>query len=236
MRNECSIVRDILPLYIEDMVSDDTATFVEEHLKNCSECQKELAKFKVATEIEIVSKETVLTHQEEAAPLKTLKRKLRRRQIISMLLSFIIAAVFIGSAAFVLFVRGTPAGSENIKVETEIQPSETGYLNQEFVIHITQMYDEPISVSVKDVYQTDESGKYVYDEYGHKILSGFEITVREIPFGNDPNNFTMGYKYDKETIPGDDFDITFTVKFKDTVVVYSVVEEGLFTPQSGISQ
>ena len=236
MRNECSIVRDILPLYIEDMVSDDTASFVEEHLKGCPECQKELAKQKAATEIEIVSKETVLTHQEEAAPLRTLKRKLRRRQIISMVLSFIVAVVFIGSGAFILFSWGVPAGSENFKVETEIQYSETGYLNQEFALHITQMHDEPLSVSVKDVYQTDEYGKYVYDEYGHKILNGYEITVREIPFGNDPNNFTMGYKYDKETAPSDDFDFTFTVKFKDTVVVYSVAEEGLFTPQSGMSQ
>lgn len=236
MRNDCSIVRDILPLYIEDMVSDDTASFVDEHLKSCSECQKELAKLKAATEIEIVSKKAVLTHQAEAAPLKTLKRKLRRRQIISVLLSFIVTAVFIGSAVFVLFIRGIPAGSENIKVETEIQHSKTGYLNQEFVIHITQMYDKPLSVSVKNVYQTDESGKYFYNEYGHKILAGYEITVREIPFGNDPNNFTMGYKYDKETAPGDDFDFTFIVKYKDTVAVYSVVEGGLFIPQSGISQ
>ena len=236
MRNECSIVRDLLPLYIEDMVSDDTDLFVAEHLESCPECQKELAKQKAATEIEIVSKETVLTQQEEAAPLRTLKRKLRRKQIVSMVLSFIVAAVFIGSGAFILFSRGVPAGSENFKVETEIQYSETGYLNQEFALHITQMHDEPLSVSVKDVYQTDEDGKYVYDEYGHKILSGYEITVREIPFGNDPNNFTIGYKYDEDTAPGDDFDFTFTVKFKDTVVVYSVAEEGLFTPQSGMPQ
>ncbi len=237
MRNECSIVRDILPLYIEDMVSDDTASFVGEHLKNCSECQKELAKFKVAAEIGIVSKETVLTHQEEAAPLKTLKRKLRRRQIISMLLSFIIAAVFTGSVVFVLFIWGIPADSENIKLETEIQSDTGGYLNQEFVLHITQMYDRPLSESVREVYQTDENGKYIYDEYGHKITIGYEIAVREIPFGGyNPNNFTIGYRYDGETAPGDDFDFTFTIKFRDTVVVYSVFEEGLFIPQSDTSQ
>lgn len=236
MRNECSIVRDILPLYIEDMVSDDTALFVEEHLKNCSECQKELAKLKATAEIEIMSKETVLVHQEEAAPLKTLKRKLWRKQIITIVLSFLAAAVFIGGVVFVLFSWGVPISSDNIKLETEIQYSDTGYLNQEFVLHIFQMYDKPLGVSVNDVYQTDENGNYVYNEYGHKITVGYEITVREIPFGNDPNNFTIGYKYDGETVPSDNFDFTFTVKFKDTVVVYSVVEEGLFIPQSDISQ
>ena len=33
MKNECSYVRDVLPLYFENMVSEDTAAFVEEHLK-----------------------------------------------------------------------------------------------------------------------------------------------------------------------------------------------------------
>ena len=39
MKNECNIVRDILPLYLEDMVSEDTANFIKEHLKDCPECR-----------------------------------------------------------------------------------------------------------------------------------------------------------------------------------------------------
>ena len=31
MENRCNIIRDILPLYIEDMVSPDTTAFLEEH-------------------------------------------------------------------------------------------------------------------------------------------------------------------------------------------------------------
>lgn len=236
MKNECSIIRDILPLYVEDMVSDDTASFVKEHLENCPACQEELAKLKSSAGIELVSKDTMLAQENAAAPLKTLKRKLRRKQIITMTVSFLVAAVLIGGAVFVLFSWGVPTSSEGIKVETEIQYSETGYLNQEFALHIFQMEDKPLGVSVKNVYQTDEYGKYVYDEYGHKIVVGYEITVREIPLGNDPNNFTIGYRYDEATAPSDDFDFTFTIKFKDTVVVYSVVEEGLFIPQGDISQ
>ena len=29
MKNECSIIRDILPLYVENMVSEDTSEFVK---------------------------------------------------------------------------------------------------------------------------------------------------------------------------------------------------------------
>ena len=42
MKNECSYVRDVLPLYFENMVSEDTAAFVEEHLKTCPGCFSEL--------------------------------------------------------------------------------------------------------------------------------------------------------------------------------------------------
>lgn len=46
MKNECSIVCDLLPLYAEDMVSEDTAEFVKEHLGNCPTCRAELEKLR----------------------------------------------------------------------------------------------------------------------------------------------------------------------------------------------
>ena len=42
MKQECSIVQDLLPLYVEDMVSPETAEFVGEHLKSCETCQAEV--------------------------------------------------------------------------------------------------------------------------------------------------------------------------------------------------
>jgi len=41
MKNECSYVRDVLPLYIENMVREETGVFVREHLENCPECTAE---------------------------------------------------------------------------------------------------------------------------------------------------------------------------------------------------
>ena len=46
MKTECSVVRDLLPLYAENMVSAETAQYVSEHLKACDKCQAELAKLK----------------------------------------------------------------------------------------------------------------------------------------------------------------------------------------------
>ena len=39
MKNECSVVQDLLPLYLEEMVQENTASFVKEHLVQCPRCR-----------------------------------------------------------------------------------------------------------------------------------------------------------------------------------------------------
>lgn len=41
MRNECNIVKDLLPLYIDGAVSEDSRKLVEEHTAICEDCAKE---------------------------------------------------------------------------------------------------------------------------------------------------------------------------------------------------
>ena len=40
---ECGIIRDLLPLYQEGMLSPDSVEFVEGHLKTCPDCRAERA-------------------------------------------------------------------------------------------------------------------------------------------------------------------------------------------------
>ena len=51
--NNCNIVKDLLPLYKENLLSDESKKFVEDHLKSCSECENLLK-----DKIEIESKNT----------------------------------------------------------------------------------------------------------------------------------------------------------------------------------
>ena len=41
MENEkiCKIVQDLLPNYIENLTSEETNIFIEEHLNTCSNCK-----------------------------------------------------------------------------------------------------------------------------------------------------------------------------------------------------
>ena len=51
MKVSCDIVKDILPLYAEDMVSNATKKVVEEHICDCADCSKELEVLKQAQKL-----------------------------------------------------------------------------------------------------------------------------------------------------------------------------------------
>ncbi len=40
MKNDCKIVQDLLPNYIEKVTSKETNEYIEKHMKNCEECTK----------------------------------------------------------------------------------------------------------------------------------------------------------------------------------------------------
>lgn len=84
MRNECSIIQDLLPLYAENMVRSDTAAFVEAHLKGCATCRKDYEKTREPQPAQELS---------DAAPLLKLSRKMKvkRIQTIALTALFVIA-------------------------------------------------------------------------------------------------------------------------------------------------
>ena len=91
MRNECNIIRDLLPLYAENMVSSDTSDFVEEHLKGCEACRKEYENAKEPRPAQEIS---------DTAPLLKLSRKLKIKRIQTIALTAVfVTALFVSAFA-----------------------------------------------------------------------------------------------------------------------------------------
>ncbi len=92
MKNECNIIRDILPLYAEKMVSDDTVAFVQEHLKGCPACRAELEKMR----------EPVQPAPDiDTAPLKRLKKALMVEKVQTVLCTVVLLlALVLSGLAF----------------------------------------------------------------------------------------------------------------------------------------
>jgi len=90
MKISCNIIRDLLPLYAEDLASEDTRALVEEHLRDCEDCTNVLNTMKKATPIPV-----------EASPesLDKVKRIIRRRRTVSVMAA-VMTVITIASAVF----------------------------------------------------------------------------------------------------------------------------------------
>ncbi len=95
MENECSVVKDLLPLYQENMVSEDTAIFLREHLATCSECGAYLQSYELNSHVV----DTVdLARNREA-----LQFKRRLRKVILSISLNILRLVALAFTVFMVF-------------------------------------------------------------------------------------------------------------------------------------
>lgn len=99
MKNECSFVRDVLPLYFENMVSEDTAAFVKEHIEHCPECAAELEKMKDPDGLEVF---TTDTQDNGAEPLNAIRRKLNKRNRTIVGITVLVTTVIVLLGAYLI--------------------------------------------------------------------------------------------------------------------------------------
>ena len=78
MTLDCCVVRDLLPLYVENMVSDQTAELIKQHLMDCPDCQKEYESFKDGGRLDALDTPLNSAPAEEK-PFKKLMQKLNRQ-------------------------------------------------------------------------------------------------------------------------------------------------------------
>ncbi len=135
MKRECGIVRDLLPLYAENMVSEDTAAFVTEHLETCPACRGELENLRDPMEARTRPQPDM-----DAGPLKRLKKALlmKKAQTIlctaALLLALVLSAIsfltvpeyFVYSPELVTVTEG-----ENGTVTLSFSRSVTNYTFQQ---------------------------------------------------------------------------------------------------------
>lgn len=70
MRLPCAVTRDLLPLYAEKMVEQETKELIERHLTDCQACRQKLSELNTDTGAPV----------ETVKPLQSLKKQIRKRR------------------------------------------------------------------------------------------------------------------------------------------------------------
>ena len=97
----CNIIRDILPLYLDDVVSDETKQMVEEHLQSCASCRAEASAMKK----DVILPASKTQRLAEAKVIKGIRTKIFRKKVI---VSAVTVAAVLAVAAGVYALLALP--------------------------------------------------------------------------------------------------------------------------------
>lgn len=99
---KCEIIRDLLPLYMDNVCSRESSQLVEDHLAGCKECREEKQKMKQSTELDEMS---VQQNMDEEKLLEQGKKNIEDKVKRDFLFKGAVIDLFINAfiAAFVLY-------------------------------------------------------------------------------------------------------------------------------------
>ena len=101
MKYDHDVIKDLLPLYIDDVLSPASRQIVDEHLDECEGCQKYLNNLKDSKTVELNIVDADL-EKEHTEILKLMRKKIIRRNIIISLLSIFIVISILSMSLFYL--------------------------------------------------------------------------------------------------------------------------------------
>lgn len=111
MKITCDVIEDLLPLYVEGLASDDTNFLVEEHIKTCTDCKKQLEAIQNPKKIPINT---------DIEPFKKVEKKLfhKRVQIIALTIVLVLAIVII-TMAYLTSPEYLPYSNETLSIKDD---------------------------------------------------------------------------------------------------------------------
>lgn len=140
----CDIIRDLLPLYAEELVSEDSKKLVDEHLCSCAPCTKQLGILKKAAQIPI---------EVETKSLKRVGDTIRRRRVLAVLTTMMAIVTLILSVTLLLDARIYLTAEQAVE---SVEALEDGSLR----IHTSSIVNGTESLGDGNPYSTELSGNY----------------------------------------------------------------------------
>lgn len=187
----CSIAKDLLPLYIEGILSEETAQVVEMHLQTCDSCKKD---FEIMCQ-EFVFPSAPKIQEENEKILKELKRQLKIKRILTGVVAvFVTIAVIISGymvytnvgAVYDFFTEDNMVVLRDIHTGDKWEPVEVDgeeYLNYDRLICKKKMVVHIDSASAVTFRISDTEGNIVIDE--QTLEPGESASLEELKRNTD---------------------------------------------------
>ena len=142
MKVTCNVIKDVLPLYLENMLSDDSCIMVKEHIDQCQECKNYLNDMRTFNEMPV---------DMNTSPLLKIKSTLRKKKIQTALFSMMFSIMlFVITIAFLTAPEYIPFSERSVTIN-EIGNGSV----------LAQFEDTVYGYDINR-YPTDDNAGYVY--------------------------------------------------------------------------
>lgn len=203
-RKECKIILDLLPMYVEDLLSDETNEYIAKHLEQCEECKNiyEGMREEIDTKDEKIE-------QKKVNYLKKFKNKMRLLKTI-LLVIIIIIAIIIGRRLLIISSLSNKAKNMNednyrVRVEgifaEEYKISDCYYKDGNYIIKTTA-YSEEKGTTKMVFYKNGTEQILLTESDEGKIINNnaFMTSTSLLPRYDGIDTFLMALVYGVEKV------------------------------------
>jgi predicted anti-sigma-YlaC factor YlaD len=99
MKISCEIIKDLLPLYLDGVCSNDSKAAIEEHLTGCDNCKSELQAMQTSIPIDSTAQ-----NLKEAEAVKNLSKRWKKGMAKSLLKGILFTVLTIAAIAILLYI------------------------------------------------------------------------------------------------------------------------------------
>lgn len=161
MNKECELIKDILPLYVDEVCSEESKKLVDEHLATCKDCKKEAEQMKSNLELPLNS---------DGSDVKGFKKFVQKKIWLKVIMIAIVLCIGLVAANWIITTHYSEiwpkVDEEGIKSCVEVVD-----LNGEFYLHQDDLFGfgEIMFISSDEEYE-DGVIKFYLGEQGLNTL------------------------------------------------------------------
>ncbi|MEH7503743.1 zf-HC2 domain-containing protein [Neobacillus drentensis] len=159
MTNNCEIVRDLLPSYIDKICSKDSSQFIEEHLNTCGSCREILANMK--TDVDIPDEIHKNERLKAKKPFKKLSEFFKTQKRFT---TYILSAALIALLLGIIFLAHSIMEIKEYKKEV----NNLKVVEQEKEVIMNDVFNV-LGASNGIAEQEEEQLLHVFDKYQDKL-------------------------------------------------------------------
>ena len=142
MKVPCGVIRDLLPLYAENLAGEESKKLVEEHLSECEPCQQELEKLKGGP-----------IQPLEKLPFQRVEKSLKKQRLkLAALILCATAAVLLTVFNFLTMPQYLPLEDSGVKITEYEDGTISVSLDGKMSAYTTETYSDGHGGQILDIY------------------------------------------------------------------------------------